>query len=223
MCVINFVLLDYHHAYSWFFLDHMGALHQSGIAGSFVVTRARTSISTILSWFLRTDRVSFSTFLSNCSELLIGILHSAEVVSLDTRGHFRNRFFLTFLISYSVRFVGVVAASISLIRYPQRRSPIVVADFRLGLADSSNAVSIDQHPKAILDSVLLLQTVLLSCTCVILFQSRNDRRDYAPSRRSKSEGPPGTSSRRSYILAYGSPSPECADYSEFDADYVVGH
>lgn len=56
----------------------------------------------------------------------------------------------------------------------------------------------------------------------ILFQSRNDKRDYAPSRRSKSEGPPGASNKRSYYAAYGSPSPDYADLGEFDTDYVVG-
>ncbi|KAK7582176.1 hypothetical protein V9T40_013621 [Parthenolecanium corni] len=50
-------------------------------------------------------------------------------------------------------------------------------------------------------------------------KSRNDKRDFAPSRRSKSAGPPGTSIKRSYYEFYGSPSPDYADLSEFDAEY----
>ncbi|XP_065220804.1 uncharacterized protein LOC135845880 isoform X4 [Planococcus citri] len=45
--------------------------------------------------------------------------------------------------------------------------------------------------------------------------ARNDKRDYAPSRRSKSEGPPGAR----YRTAYGSPSPDFVD--DFDTDYVL--
>lgn len=56
----------------------------------------------------------------------------------------------------------------------------------------------------------------------ILFQSRNDRRDYAPSRRSKSEGPPGTAKQRGYCAIYGSPSPDRAELPEFEPEYVVG-
>lgn len=58
-----------------------------------------------------------------------------------------------------------------------------------------------------------------------MFQSRNNRRDCAPSRRSKSEGPPATNNYARYILAYnGLPSPEQpTDFAAFDAaEYLVG-
>ena len=56
----------------------------------------------------------------------------------------------------------------------------------------------------------------------VLFQSRYDRRDCVPTRRSKSEGPPGRAKQRGYCAIYGSPSPDRAELPEFEADYVVG-